>query len=143
MFVRVTTELPIPAERACQLAQKAALFRYVVWPIFTIGPIPEQFDVGSEGSARLYFLGFLPAWRHHLRLVSVQPREIYTNESGGPVRMWNHRLTFEPTSGQSCRYTDEIEIDAGLRTLPTVLFAHLAFRWRHRRWRTLTRVLAV
>lgn len=142
MLVRVTTELPIPAEEACLLAQKAALFRYVVWPIFTIGPVPEHFDVGEETSARLYFLGAIPAWRHHLRLVSIEPREIYTNEHGGPVRTWNHRLTFAPTSEQSCTYTDEIEIHAGIGTLSTVLFAHLAFRWRHRRWRTIARVLA-
>ena len=142
MLVRVSTDLPIPAETACQLAQKAATFRYVVWPLFTIGAIPEQLEVGDETSARLYFLGLLPAWRHRLRLVSIAPREIYTNEGGGPVQVWNHRLTFEPRSEQTCRYTDEIEIHAGPATLPTVLFAQLAFRWRHRRWRTIARVIA-
>lgn len=142
MLVRVTTDLSIPAEAACELAQKAALFRYVVWPLFTIGALPEHFDVGDQLAARLSFLGVIPAWKHHLRLVSIAPHEIYTNERGGPMRIWNHRLTFEPTSERSCRYTDEIEIDAGPATLPSFLFVHLMFRWRQRRWRTLTRVLA-
>jgi hypothetical protein len=77
-----------------------------------------------------------------LRLVSIGPREIYSNEHGGPVTTWNHRLTFDPTSESSCRYTDEVEIEAGLSTLATVLFAHLVYRWRQRRRRSLARLVA-
>ncbi len=142
MIVRVSTELEVPAEAACELAQKPAVFRHVVWPLFTISALPDRLQEGDEISARLYFFGFLPAWKHHLRLVSVGPREIYSNEHGGPVSTWNHRLTFEPLSESRCRYTDEVEIEAGLSTLPTILFAHLAYRWRQRRWRALARLLA-
>lgn len=142
MFVRVSTELPIAAETACKLAQKPAVFKHVVWPIFTIGRVPELVAQGEEISARLYFFGFLPAWRHYLRLVSAGPREIYSNERGGPVKVWNHRLTFEPISGNSCRYTDEVEIHAGVGTLSTVLFAHVIYRWRQWRWRRLARLIA-
>jgi hypothetical protein len=142
LIVKVTTELPIPAETACELAQKPAMFKHVVWPVFTIGEVPARIEEGEEVSARLYFFGLLPAWKHHLRLVSLKEREIYSNEHGGPVAVWNHRLTFEPVSERSCRYTDEVEIHAGVSTLPTVLFAHLVYRWRQRRWRTLARVLA-
>jgi hypothetical protein len=42
----------------------------------------------------------------------------------------------------SCRYTDEIEIDPGLRGLGTRIFIHAMFRHRHRRWRRLAAVLA-
>ncbi len=79
---------------------------------------------------------------HHLRVVRVADNEIYTNEHGGPVKTWNHRLTFEPLTASSCRYTDEIETDPGLLGVPSRLFARLMFRHRHRRWRSLTRVLA-
>ena len=142
MIVKVTTELPIAAEAACELAQKPAVFRHVVWPVFTIGAVPDHLEEGEEISARLYFLGLIPAWTHHLKLVSAGPREVYSNEHGGPVSTWNHRLTFEPTSETSCRYTDEVEIEAGISTFPAVLFAHLVYRWRQRRWRTLARLLA-
>ena len=142
MIVKVTTELPISAEAACELARRPAVFRHVVWPVFTIDAVPESLEQGEEISARLWFFGFMPAWEHHLKLVAIGPREIYSNEHGGPVSTWNHRLTFEPTSDRSCRYTDEIEIEAGLSTLPTVLFAHLVFRWRQRRWRSLARLVA-
>ena len=137
MVVKVSTELPIAAETACLLAQKPAVFKHVVWPMFTIGNVPEHLTQGEEISARLYFFGFLPAWKHHLRLVSVGARELYSNEHGGPVKVWNHRLTFERLSDTACRYTDEVEIRAGLGTLPTVAFAHAIYRWRQSRWRRL------
>lgn len=142
MIVKRTSVLPLPAAEACALAQKPALFQHVVWPVFTTGPLPERLDVGAEAAARLYFLGVLPAWTHRVRLVELEPTEIATQERGGPVRTWNHRLTFEPVGERACRYTDEIEIHAGPATLATAAFARLMFRWRHRRWRTLARVLA-
>jgi hypothetical protein len=110
--------------------------------VFTIGNVPAQMRQGEEIAARLYFFGCLPAWKHHLRIVSIGPREIYSNEHGGPVNVWNHRLTFAPTADDACRYTDEVEIHAGLSTLPTALFAHAMYRWRQWRWRRLARLLA-
>jgi hypothetical protein len=142
MVVKVSTELPIVAELACELAQKPAVFKHVVWPVFTIPTAPEHLAQDEDFSARLYFLGFLPAWRHHLRLVSVGPREVYSNEHGGPVKVWNHRLTFEPISDNACRYTDEVEIHAGVSTLATVLFAQSMYRWRQWRWRRLAHLIA-
>lgn len=142
MLVTRTTHLPLAPEAACALAQKPALFQHVVWPLFTTGSLPERLEVGERASARLYLAGVVPAWRHHLQLVALEPCEIRTNEGGGPVAVWNHTLTFEPASDGGCRYTDAIEVRAGLATLPAVLVAHLIFRWRHRRWRALARVLA-
>lgn len=142
MVVKVSTELPIAAETACRLAQKPAFFKHVVWPVFTIRHAPARLEQNEELSARLYFFGFLPAWKHHLRVVSAGPREIYSNERGGPVKVWNHRLTFEPITEGSCKYTDEIEIHAGAGTLMTVLFAHSMYRWRQRRWRRVARLIA-
>ena len=144
-LVRVSTDLPIPAETAFELAQKPELFKYVVRGVFRVSGLPEvdgPIEPGQELSARLWFFGFLPAWTHHLRLVSIEPYEIYSNEHGGPVTKWNHRLIFEPTSESSCRYTDEVEIDAGLSTPSVWLFAQLVYRYRQRRWRMLARVLA-
>lgn len=142
--VRVTTNLPIAAERARELALKPAMFRHVVWPVFGVSDadIPESLTAGEEMSARLRWFMVLPGWTHTIRLVSVTPTEIYSNEHGGMVRAWNHRLIFEPTSETSCRYTDEVEIDAGLATPLVAAFARLMYRWRQRRWRRVAAILA-
>jgi len=143
--VRLSTDLPLAAERACALAQKPALFQFVVRPVFRVTGLPASGFAaapGSELSARLWWLGMLPAWRHHLRIVALDPREISTREHGGIVRIWNHRLTFEPRGEHACRYTDEVTLDAGAATPLVWLFAQALFRWRQARWRALARVLA-
>ena len=72
------------------------------------------------------------------------PEEIVSHEYGGPIAVWNHRLTFVPTSPTSCCYTDAVEIQARTRALTPLaaLFAALMYRYRQARWRALARVLA-
>lgn len=143
--VSVSTDLPIAAERACELAQKPALLAHVLWPLLRMtpaAPLPDTVGEGDEISTRIRFLGVLPGWTHTLRVERLTPREIAAREHGGPVTAWDHRLTFEPTSDTSCRYTDTVEIRAGLGTPAVALFARLIYRYRQARWRAFTRVLA-
>jgi hypothetical protein len=143
--VSLTTVLPIPAEQARGLAIKPELMRYVLAPFLTVSrklEIPSKIEPGLEMSGRIRWFGLIPAWHHHIKLVRLDPLEIYSNEWGGPVRTWNHRLTFAPLTEQSCSYTDEIEVDDGFRGLGARLFIHAMCRHRHRRWRALARILA-
>lgn len=142
--VTLTTELPIPAEMAASLARKPEMLKYLLRPVLRAYQldVPERIEVGSAGSARLWWFGVVPAWTHHLTVIKLEPTEIYTHEHGGPVKTWNHRLTFEPVDEQHCRYTDEIETDDGLRGAGTRLFIRLMFRRRRRRWRALAALLA-
>ncbi len=142
--VTLSTELPLRAEVACALARTPELFAFVMAPIISVPrlEIPDRVEPGVEGVARLWWFGVVPAWRHHLRLVRLTDREIYTNEWGGPVRIWNHHLTFEPIGENRCHYTDEIEVQDGLRGFGVRMFVHVMFRHRHRRWRRLATLLA-
>lgn len=141
--VTTTTELPIPVATAAALARKPELMRYVLSPVLRLYRlnVPEKIEVGTQGSARFWWFGVLPGWTHHLTVERLDATEIYTHEHGGPVHTWNHRLTFEPIDDHSCRYTDEIETDDGLRGLITGVFIKLMFRHRHRRWRKLAQIL--
>jgi hypothetical protein len=141
--VALTTELPISAETAAALARKPELMKYVLSPVLRIYRLdaPERLEVGAHGSGRLWWYGVIPAWTHHITIKQLDATEIYTNEHGGPVHTWNHRLTFEPIADDRCRYTDEIETDDGLKGAPTRLFIRLMFRHRHRRWHTLAQIL--
>jgi hypothetical protein len=137
-----TTPLPIPAADALALAQDPATFAYVTRPLMRV-PALEAMDAGfaragAQASGRLWWLGVIPAWTHHLRVVSIDDGEIRTAEHGGLVRTWNHRLTFAATSPATCAYTDEIEIDAGPLTPAVALFARAFFAYRQARWRRLT-----
>lgn len=150
---RVSTDLPINADFAFSLAHELRLFEYVVWPVLRISlseqerataARPEELTVGQKIAGRLWFLQIIPAWRHEIEivgdgLVADGRFELYTNERSGPIRRWNHRLTFEQTGPQRCRYTDEIEISAPMPLMPaTLIFTRLLFRYRQWRWRRLT-----
>ncbi|MDF0530009.1 hypothetical protein P0W64_10585 [Tsukamurella sp. 8F] len=137
--VTLTTVLPLPVERARELALRPATMRFVLAPVVGLAEEvdePEVIEEGTEASARISLFG-IPAWRHTIRVVRLAPDEIYTNERGGPVHTWNHRLTFAPLPGGRCKYTDEIEIEDGARGWPVRLFIELMFRHRHRRWQLL------
>jgi hypothetical protein len=99
--IRRTTALPISAEAAFDLAQRPATFAYVVRGVMRVpalAAVPDGFArPGVEASGRMWWLGVLPSWTHHLRIVALTPGEIQTAEHGGPIRTWNHRLTFVPT----------------------------------------------
>jgi ligand-binding SRPBCC domain-containing protein len=141
--VRVSTLLDAPPERVWELVKRADTFLYVTRPFlgFTgVDEWPETLEEGEGLEARLLAFGVLPMWRHHLMLVRLDDaaREVYTNEGGGPIRAWNHRITVEPADGRS-RYTDEIEIHAGPLTPLIWLYAALFFRYRQMRWRRLVR----
>jgi ligand-binding SRPBCC domain-containing protein len=145
MIVRVHTELPISAEDACRLAQKPALLSFVLWPWLSMtvtSPLPDTLAEGDQLQARVRFLGILPGWNHTLKIERLKLQEIASAEHGGPVKAWNHTLTFEPTGECSCRYTDAVEVRAGLLTPLVALFAALIYRYRQARWRSLARVLA-
>lgn len=141
--VTLTTELPIPVATASSLARKPEMMKHVLRPVLRVYrlDVPEPIEVGTQGSARFWWFGVIPAWTHHLTITRLAPTEIYTNEHGGPVHTWNHRLTFEPIDERRCRYTDEIETDDGWRGLLTRVFVRLMFRHRHRRWRSLAQIL--
>ncbi|TLG10838.1 hypothetical protein FEK35_13015 [Nocardia cyriacigeorgica] len=142
--VVVSTELPISVEDAWRLAQKTEMLEYVLAPIIRMSGLnlPKQLEAGVSRSARMWMFGVIPTWTHHLTVVRIEPSEIYSNEHGGPVRVWNHRLTFTPLGDNRCRYTDEIEIEDGWRALGLRQFVAFLFRHRQRRWREFARIIA-
>ena len=146
MIVRVSTDLDISAGLAWETVKKPETFQYVVRGIMGVrllDEIPEDWGEGLTVRVRLFFFHVIPAWKHEIRIVRIDEaaHEIYTNERGGPVRHWNHRIKIDPGSAGRCRYTDEIEIHAGPLTPLTGATTHMIFRYRQRRWRKLARAL--
>lgn len=78
-------------------------------------------------------------WRHEIRVVGSDDAGMLTEERGGPVRRWRHRITVEPVDASRCFYRDEIVLDAGVMTRAAVPVVRALYRWRHRRWARLAR----
>ncbi|WP_116364816.1 hypothetical protein [Parahaliea mediterranea] len=103
--------------------------------------LPEQWQQGATESVRLRFFGIIPGWMHTLTFVEIcdSQRCLVTQEGGGLVAVWNHRIQVSTGLQQTCIYTDDVEVRAGLFTLPVWLFAQFFYRYRQRRWRILVR----
>ncbi len=151
--VSVSTELPISAELASAKAHQLEMMEFVMRPLLgfrlsdqdrarATEAAGDLLPLGEEFVGRLMLFDLIPLWTHRLTVVSDDGLEIFTNETSGPVKTWNHRLTFEPIDEARCRYTDSIEIDRGPIGAATAVFIALFFRHRQRRWRQIAPLLA-
>jgi ligand-binding SRPBCC domain-containing protein len=147
MLVRVSTRLDVPPDIAWDTVKRTDTLRYVTRGLLGFrvnGDIPERLGEGESYDLRLLFFGVVPAWRHRIHVVQLddERKEIRTEEQGGPVRDWRHRITVDSEGWGSTRYMDEIEIKAGVLTPLVWIYAHLFYRYRQMRWRRLARKLA-
>ena len=147
MLVRVSTDLAAPAAVVWQAVKQTVTLLHVMRVIIglsTAQALPKQWEVGDVRRVRLVFFHLIPAWQHEIRVTKVDDalRELWTEESGGPVETWNHRIRVESRGQRVSRYSDEVEIRAGWLTAPVALFAQLFYRYRQWRWRALAKKLA-
>ena len=145
--VRRTCVLDAPADVVWRALRAPAVLVHVAAPVLRMPALERRERAWRPGEAVttwLLLFGLLPLSRHTV-VVDVfddAARTARTEEHGGPVSVWRHRLTVEPAGPDRCHYTDEIEIGAGALTGIVADFAAAFFRWRRHRWRRLARVLA-
>lgn len=86
----------------------------------------------------------VPFCRYTIEVESVDDvaHQLVTNERGGVVRTWRHTIVVEALDDDTCRYEDEIDIDAGLLTPVVSAFARVFYVYRQRRWTRLAVLLA-
>jgi hypothetical protein len=144
----VESVLPCDAGRAWAEVQTSALLLHVVRPLAVILPVrgealPERWVEHSTVRCRLRLFGFIPLGTRTLVFdrIDHQLREIQTREWDPLVRRWDHLIRVEPIDSGKCRYSDTIEIEAGLLTPLVWLFAVWLYRHRQRRWQAVARRL--
>jgi hypothetical protein len=83
--------------------------------------------------------GFMPLWVHQISFKDISDSEMtmLTHECGGVIKTWNHNIIVQRIDTDSCNYTDNVEIKAGVLTPLIWLYAHLFYRYRQFRWRFL------
>jgi hypothetical protein len=146
MLARISTTFDCTAKQLWDEISRPASLRFVSAPLLHFEPlVPGELDrewvVGKTYALRLSLFGFLPAGQHRITLVTIdrEANLIESKESGALSPVWNHTIRFQPFGDGRLHYTDEIEIQAGLLTGVVWAFAHVFYRHRQRRWRTLLR----
>lgn len=141
MRVLVKSHLPISVEKAWSLVKRSETLRFVTRGLMGFGSadFPEVWQERQVISTRLRAFGLIPLWMHTLRFERIDhvKMELATTEQGGLVSTWNHLIKVEAASTNSCTYSDQIEIKAGVLTLFVWLFAQFFYRYRQSRWRLM------
>lgn len=144
MKAKISTSIQTNEDEMWKELQKVSSLMHVASPILKFKPkgsytIPENWELGREYKLKLYFFGILPLGDHCIKLAEINPikKTIISNERGNLARVWNHTIKISPNDEKSIEYMDEIEIKAGLFTLPIWLFAHAFYRHRQRKWKEI------
>lgn len=137
--------LPCSADRLSEELTKPELFLHVTAPFLVFQPVdpPEPPAVWTLGAFRFRLLvgGRVPIGEHTVdaqqvgtaAAAVVTPQQVWHDAGySAMIKSWDHKIILEP-AGDGTRYTDEVEIHAGLLTVPAWLFAHLFYRHRQRR----------
>ncbi len=140
--VLVSSLVALPAATLVGLLGTPAILRYVCWPLLTF-PDDEALVPAVDGSVEvpLTALGLIGLWSHVITVVEFDEGGMVTEEHGGPLRRWRHRLSVEPVDATTAFYRDEVVFDAGALSAVSVPVVRAFYRWRHRRWRRLARRL--
>lgn len=140
--VHVETILPTDADTVWQAMQYPVTFLYVVRGLFGMPALAGRsapLKVGERGTGWLFAFHLFPVYRHTLEIVGADEstRTITTREHGGVLKAWNHTLSVQEIDQRHCRYSDTVDIDAGLLTPVAVRIARGLFAYRQRRWHRL------
>ena len=145
MTVELSTVLDAPPERIWEAVNRTALHAYVTRPLLTFEPVdppilPERWEE-QEYRVRMKLFGIV---RLGWQIVKVErpttegaSKQIRDNGRGALIRRWDHLITIEPAGPRRTRYTDWVEVEAGLLTPLVWAFARVFYAHRQRRWQRL------
>jgi len=144
--VTVTTTLPCTLDQARDQILTSRLMEHASWPLIMFTPLdpPALPAIWEPGNYRVQMrsLWVIPLGSQTIA-VSFPPSSpgqvlVRDNGFGQLVRRWDHLITLDATTdGIQSRYTDQVDIDAGVLTIPVWAWANLWYRWRQHRMRRL------
>ena len=148
MRVFVSSTLPCDSTRAWAAVQTPEVLLEVCRPLVTLLPLPgetfpERWVEGRSGQVRSWLFGLIPFGVRSLVFEKVDQEQqiIQTREHDPLIQKWDHCIRVQTLEPGRCQYSDEVEIDAGILTLPVWLFARVLYSHRHRRWLNVARRL--
>jgi hypothetical protein len=149
--VQVRSALPASVDAVWAALKRPETFLYVTRGVMGAPALKKQLSDGDidglrpglEGEGWVFLFHVLPLHRHSVRVLDVDEttRTIRTTERGGPIRRWDHTLRATAMDSGNTVYEDIVEIEAGRLTAAIAWFARAFYRYRHLRWKRLSRRL--
>jgi hypothetical protein len=144
MKATISTVIHANGDTMWEELQKTSSLIYVASPIIKFksqdgAELPPKWGVGREYPLRIYAFHIIPLGKHYIVVKSIDAKnkEIFTNELGSLTKTWDHLVSVERLNENMIKYTDEIEIKAGMLTVFIWMFAQIFYRHRQRKWKRL------
>lgn len=142
----VSSEIPIPLDRAWANVKTPALLQFVAKGMIRFKPqgepFPRQWQQGKTYGAHMRIFGFIPfGGVHQLLIEEIDNRQyvIATREWDRQAKVWNHRVSMQAVGEDKISYEDEIIIYGGWMTPFITAFAKRFYKHRQRRWQIVAR----
>ena len=145
MKVSLSTIIDIAPDVVWSEVQTARLLAHIAWPIMRFVPVGdeplEHFKPGGRYKVKLKLLGILPFGSQWI-VTSVQqpntgqwPKRLRDDGYSAMINKWDHWITVAPDASGGTRYSDNVEISAGIITpfiwaFALVFYSHRQWRWR-------------
>jgi len=102
-----------------------------------------KWEINKGYIFKLFIYGFIPFGDHKiiLKKLDKENKIILSNEYNKIVKIWNHLIIMENLGENEIKYTDEVEIYAGIFTLFTAIWAKLFYKHRQKKWKRISMLL--
>jgi Protein of unknown function (DUF3703) len=153
MKVELSTKIDLPAEQVWEIVRTPELPAHIAWPLVQFTPIEPKsingFVSGGRYLVGLRLLGVFPfgtQWivtTDETELDKAWPKRLRDNGFSAIIKTWDHWICIEPDGTKATRYSDRVEIKAGILTPFIWFFAQTFYQHRQRRWRELAKMFDI
>lgn len=120
--------------------QRLSSLQYIASPYASFRPVEGKgaliWREGEFFSLHFRLFRVIPLGVHTIRIITFDQKNftIVSNESNRHVPVWNHRIILESIDVRHKKYTDQVEIEAGWKTLIVYAWAKRFYTHRQRKW---------
>jgi len=144
--VSLTARVPAPSDDMWRAVVSPQGFRYVSrglvhWPV--VASRTARWREGETVEGWMFFFGFIPVARHRLTFVTLDDHSytFQTDERGGIISSWQHRIVVSPAGARDSVVTDSVTFSGGIFTPALWVLVKLFYLVRAPRWVGLARAV--
>ena len=135
--VRKTSIFPAERDAVFSRLQELSMLQHIAAPYATFTPVdaaqPAVWTVGSTSAYRFRLFGVIPFGIHTIHIERFDCDCIRSREGNAHVPVWNHKIYLRD-HGNETEYTDEVDIEAGWKTVFIWLWAKAFYAHRQKKW---------
>lgn len=140
--VCVSSILPASVDEVWDKLQHLGTLQYVAAPFASFESLDKGKTIWREGETTKYKLklfGIFSLGVHTIKIIQFEKNTytVLTNEENKIVPEWNHKIRLEIIDERSVRYTDEVELFAGWKTVFVYWWSCIFYRHRQKKWQYL------